>query len=782
MESAADEPSKNSGRHNILSSSASLASFNTATTSFQDQVGSSESHELKKIKKTGIPYTFSTRVNQLLHDWCTTGDTLFCIHPADGSLLIWLVDYLDDFTSAFYRQPQVSFASRIPAAFSKADADSLCWTKTFYHNDAQTYISTSLRSQSQTSLNLKQNRFMSLTPSAGQASLTSEFTTAQLFSFLVSAHSDGTLNMWQLTFSDVSNFVGVASVTHYRRNCGPRFDTTLLVTHPTLPLVISTSQNKIPSDRPVSDLSQKEQKQTVEECASELILWRSDPVGPLSQLGGVTETARISSGNFSDFKLVAWVPYLFSNSLMSISGPGGSLLPSNPCACFASCSNNGIKLHQVILDAKSLLSFLTSQKGPAGYQVNFEGLSDLIESEQSGSHSACLMAIGRLENSYFSSQVVFLHVYTEKSVEYDKVSNIKNSLNSEQIHDDEIGKAPDNNFYVLAVVEDGNMSHEVHIWKVQVSFDNTCVSPVTPVSADSDKSLLSPASPSRVRRAFSFSSTSHVTVKKICNQKLPVLSGIQATKFSAAVDVPTTFCQNDTCPGAYLFCAACSDGCIRLFGVRESKVLNQEHKGELVVIQLPIEVQPEVLNDMKLSGETIYALACANPLRMAWVQMRKANSKECGVLVVVAESERSGGESWEIEDKIELDCARPIESDCNAPEECITSLTWMSLENGSLLLSVSCFGTIYIYSQIRTVKLPIMTSASSSSVSVARWTLLNSVHLDGKAMTTMTWARDGVLLVGVKNELRVYSQWEILVKREGMPDESAETRRGNEEV
>ena len=95
---------------------------------------------VKEVAAHGKDTAFSEyqhELNSLIHDWCSSSDTLYCIHPVDGSLLIWVVDYIDDFTSAYYRQVQVSFASRIPATFSKADATSLCWTNTFHYTEAQ---------------------------------------------------------------------------------------------------------------------------------------------------------------------------------------------------------------------------------------------------------------------------------------------------------------------------------------------------------------------------------------------------------------------------------------------------------------------------------------------------------------------------------------------------------------------------------------------------------------------------------------------------------------------
>ena len=37
------------------------------------------------------------RIESLVRDWHESADMLFSIHPLDGSLLVWLVDYLDEY-------------------------------------------------------------------------------------------------------------------------------------------------------------------------------------------------------------------------------------------------------------------------------------------------------------------------------------------------------------------------------------------------------------------------------------------------------------------------------------------------------------------------------------------------------------------------------------------------------------------------------------------------------------------------------------------------------------
>ncbi|XP_065730510.1 dmX-like protein 1 isoform X5 [Phocoena phocoena] len=57
------------------------------------------------------------QIEVLLSEWSKNADMLFSIHPMDGSLLVWHVDWLDEYQPGMFRQVQVSFVSRIPVAF-----------------------------------------------------------------------------------------------------------------------------------------------------------------------------------------------------------------------------------------------------------------------------------------------------------------------------------------------------------------------------------------------------------------------------------------------------------------------------------------------------------------------------------------------------------------------------------------------------------------------------------------------------------------------------------------
>ena len=60
--------------------------------------------------------TLDHRIEMVLREWHHNSDLLFSIHPIDGSLLVWVAEFLDEYQPGSFRQAQVSFSSRIPNA------------------------------------------------------------------------------------------------------------------------------------------------------------------------------------------------------------------------------------------------------------------------------------------------------------------------------------------------------------------------------------------------------------------------------------------------------------------------------------------------------------------------------------------------------------------------------------------------------------------------------------------------------------------------------------------
>ena len=109
-------------------------------------------------------------------------------------------------------------------------------------------------------------------------------------------------------FSEKSKFSSLLNISHKSRASGHRFRVNDITCHPVLPLLLTTSHHN------VVHMTNEEQSSPDTFC-SELILWRVDPVGPLSKSGGITELARINSQEISAFSDVAWIPTLLPSKI-----------------------------------------------------------------------------------------------------------------------------------------------------------------------------------------------------------------------------------------------------------------------------------------------------------------------------------------------------------------------------------------------------------------------------------------------------------------------------------
>ena len=251
-----------------------------------------------------------------------------------------LVDWLDEYHSGSFRQAQVSFASRIPGSFPVGDAMTMSPNLLLYCNFGKLDLKSALIERDNTNSdsgggeefekshnsNLKYSANAMGKDSPGQSD-----NTLIPNVLMLSKHRNGSLNLWQISFADCSKFSTVLSIAHASRACGHRFHTNSATCHPVLPLLLTTSHHNLPNENasiveaanaqlastnpfapPLNNRAATSEVKTAENngFVSELILWRVDPVGPLSKSGGVTELARVDSPGLSAFSDVAWVPTL----------------------------------------------------------------------------------------------------------------------------------------------------------------------------------------------------------------------------------------------------------------------------------------------------------------------------------------------------------------------------------------------------------------------------------------------------------------------------------------
>ncbi|KFB47233.1 AGAP010490-PA-like protein [Anopheles sinensis] len=436
------------------------------------------------------------KIECLLRDWHHSPDLLFSIHPIDGSYLIWVVEWLDEYHPGSFRQAQVSFSTRIPSAFPLGDAMSMSTTVALYNTGGNLgFRDMIMRGPKSSSgggqcnlaaggqLDVVSDVVTSL-PSVMEENETNEDDTGEQGGGLgmggnaggddggsdadpnkdpgaagadggmlehadiltappsptismVTKHSNGTLNLWQLTFADRSKFSQVLSIGHASRASGHRFRVNDITCHPVLPLLLTTSHHNIPdipnngngsaAQTPPGAMNRPKDVCVPSGFCSELILWRVDAVGPLSQSGGVSELARINSPEISAFSNVAWIPTLLPSTTLGN-------LSNSPSACFVASDGECLRVYQAVIDARTLLAEISSSERRCRRMDSLMSLSTessenagllpptlhdkiKIVSQQSTARPGCIIQLDAIADATHDWQnTQFLHVFQEQLI------------------------------------------------------------------------------------------------------------------------------------------------------------------------------------------------------------------------------------------------------------------------------------------------------------------------------------------------------------------------------
>jgi len=616
----------------------------------------------------------------LLREWHTSYDLLFSIHPVDGSLLVWLVEWLDETCPGSFRQAQVSFSSRIPSAIPLGDAITMSHNVSLYapqsfldlrfvmasngrqydencceygcckSDDNELKEETELKSDNEqedsnikdqeskensveeedddlnlSNTELEKNKMLLLTPTV----------------CMVTKHNNGSLNLWHIGFAENTNFTQVLSISHKNRVCGHRFRVNDISCHPVLPLLLTTSHHNLPgmssiaksqsnsfnlnnnfkesTDIPPNDL----QGLPNSGFCSELILWKVDPVGPLSKSGGVTELARINSPNISAFANVAWIPTLLpSTTLGSIS--------NSPSACFIASDGNQLHIYQSVIDARTLLAEMNSARrtisldSSGSFEENAfnnnnfnypkNNLKDIfkIVSLQSTSRPGCILELDAITDAIHDWQnTQLLHVFQDQMICGDACYNKKSTqnkssnenLNNPSLFEPGLDAVVDlrhsevfgEPFYLVLLEKNENQQSVLHMWKLVISPEtdeskNNKYSfvPDSNLVQDSDgeSNLINSriGTPDAQNRKQSKShnmwkqahAQSYLTneneftplkikTEKVCTQILPLPDDVEVIHATPAAGHLSSSNIYPACFAPYLLCTACSDGSIRFW-------------------------------------------------------------------------------------------------------------------------------------------------------------------------------------------------------------------------
>jgi hypothetical protein len=204
---------------------------------------------------------------------------LFTTYPKDITKVTHagisrVVEWLDEYHPGSFRQAQVSFSTRIPSAFPLGDAMTMSTNIRLYNACAALGLRSLLRPRTvptaavgviapelpsvgeddETTDEQEDNETPTQQPRPSSTSTPDPdellaANPAPVIS-MVSKHRNGTLNLWQLTFSDKSKFSSVLSISHGARASGHRFRVNDITCHPVLPLLLTTSHHNVPAESP----------------------------------------------------------------------------------------------------------------------------------------------------------------------------------------------------------------------------------------------------------------------------------------------------------------------------------------------------------------------------------------------------------------------------------------------------------------------------------------------------------------------------------------------------
>ncbi|NXF09656.1 DMXL1 protein, partial [Smithornis capensis] len=804
-----------------------------------EQKGNQEKKELSDEKATPnsslVPLSSAIidhEIEVLLSEWSKNADMLFSIHPMDGSLLVWHVDWLDEYQPGMFRQVQVSFVSRIPVAFPTGDANSLCRSVVMYACTKNVDLAIQQGKQKPPGLTRSSSMLISSGHSKSTNSLKLSIFTPNVM--MISKHADGSLNQWLVSFAEQSAFSTVLSISHKSRYCGHRFHLNDLACHSVLPLLLTTSHHNalispdVENAIKANDFLKSQESpvrlqsrgnanvasQDPNAVYSELILWRVDPVGPLSFSGGVSELARINSLHVSAFSNVAWLPTLIPSYCLGA-------YCNSPSACFVASDGQHLRLYQAVIDAKKLLCELSNPE-----ISKYVGEVFNIISQQSTARPGCIIELDVITELHGRKTQLF-HVFQEDFI----LNNQEREVPAKRNNLSDSGNQQ-NGFsekFYLIVIEYTQSHSFLHMWhlhlkSVPVSIDEK-ISSNLPDEATQTEELYSSPDPDKMQSPFTqkfqacranLQSTSWLTLssKMVYSQELTMPEGVEIINVKPSAGHLSSSSIYPVCRAPYLLATSCSDGKVRFWRCRvvtESSVSSMPECSTHGDVKYVWEEWPLLIEDGLPSSSAINVpgrpteVSCAhtNRLAVAYKQVASKNghlSQDFVMHVSIFECESTGGSSWILEQTINLDeigtmlDSGDVDSNlvaCNQQDASLSHggsilpstkhlvhLDWMSREDGSHILTVGIGSKLYMFGQLSGKRqeqneiAAVSHSGSSKATTLSGFVLLRCVDLVSSVEgsppfpVSLSWVRDGILVVGMDCEMHVYSQWQSPVRQE----------------
>ncbi|XP_053355880.1 dmX-like protein 2 isoform X8 [Clarias gariepinus] len=794
-----------------------------------DQDGSTKASSPGSSSSVPPPSVLLERkMESLTLEWNRSPDMLFTIHPLDGSFLVWHIKYLDEYIPGIFRQVQVAFSSRIPVAFPTGDANSLS-------KNIMMYACTSPERDPEVPVLEQDRKSSSLGAVIGPAvMMVSKHVDGSLNQWAVTfAEKSAFSNV--LTVSHKFRYCGHRFHLNDLA-CHTVLPLLLTSSHHNAVLTPPPGQDDqrcAPSrpPRPSRGLAPKEMggnaaTRTFHDpnaIYSELILWRVDHIGPLSCTGGVSEIARINSLHTAAFSNVAWLPTLIPSSVLGTYCNSAS-------ACFVASDGKNLRLYQAVVDARKLLDELSD---PETSKLVGEVFN--IVSQQSTARPGCIIELDVITNQCGSSTQL-LHVFQEDFIlGYKPHDDITDVNTADFPSADEFLPPPFSEKFFLVVIEkDENRNSVLQMWHLHLKSVHACVDdppqaqpfqnqlmvPNMLVNFDSSPESTPGQSPlPRSSSSANLQSASRLILSStlVYSHRLELPLGVEVIRATPSAGHLSSSSIYPVCLAPYLIVTACSDGRVRFWRCSVDSEDCPSYRWEPWCL---LNEEEDNNSALTVSGRPV-AVSCSytGRLAVAFKQLvslePSSSSKDFSMHVSIFECESTGGSEWVLEQTIHLDdFGKPVsaldprisvdsnlvvysKSDLfvrkqNPNIKHFVHLDWLSKEDGSHILTVGVGSLILMYGRISgivseqtggkdgvaVVTLPLGGSVKQGVRS--RWVLLRSVDLvssvDGTPSlpVSLSWVRDGILVIGMDCEMHVYAQW-YQDKKPGDSEENDDT-------
>ncbi|RXM95587.1 DmX-like protein 2 [Acipenser ruthenus] len=560
---------------------------------------------------------------------------------------------------------------------------------------------------------------------------------------------------------------------------------------------------------------------------SELILWRVDHIGPLSCTGGVSELARINSLHTSAFSNVAWLPtlipshclgtYCNSASACFVASDGKNLRLYQAVVDARKLLDelSDPEISKLVGEAFNIVSQQSTARPGCIIELD-------VITNQCGSTTQLLHvfqedfilgykpqdeteAYEDLESSSFQPEQGYrppLFSETFFLVVIAKDSNRRSVLQMWHLHLKSVQACSSN-----------TTPEQTFENKLTVPQQNNAES--SPDSSPGQSPLPRSSSTANLQSASKLILSS----KLVYSQPLDLPNDVEVIRATPSAGHLSSSSIYPICLAPYLIVTTCSDSKIRFWHciVEIDPSYEDPEEGRTY------RWEPwSLMNEEDDSNSAVcvpgrpVAVSCSytGRLAVAFKQLKQSNgciSKEFSMHVSIFECESTGGSEWVLEQTIHLDDLANVGNaldprvsvDSNL---CVYSksdlylnkdhhltpnikhfvhLDWLSKEDGSHILTVGVGSSILMYGRIS----GIVNEQTSSKDGVAvitlplggsikqgiksKWILLRSVDLvssvDGTPSlpVSLSWVRDGILVIGMDCEMHVYAQWKQDKKRSG---------------